>query len=358
MYLYRAINKVDEEKYRKGEDITCNLIRHQDLDYIKKEVFFGDVSLILDRTIGHVSGKNIMNSCWVSTSSELLFTISEFAIPQSGRYNIDLERKNIIVIEVDKSDEIIPTKYLREDINLKKISGKYLDLSNDNLQKYVTEGYIKPLSANEKSYFEKAYYSISYDSKEANVKGISNFATWANEHLFYNGIRHDKIKYILNPLEQDLIYVLASEYSNMKLEYIVDYVKNTPLIINTLLLSDIEKNIYNYLYQSISNKYNNLIDLIPKLFETNQKHYNIIELYDFLKEVKRKLITKLIKQLYCINITKNIDLPDDKIFTTTEWYYNKKMINENKKITPSNINDIIYIQDSKNNIKRKIIKNS
>ena len=40
MYLYRAINKVDEEKYCKGEDITCNLIRHQDLDYIKKEVFF------------------------------------------------------------------------------------------------------------------------------------------------------------------------------------------------------------------------------------------------------------------------------------------------------------------------------
>lgn len=380
MYLYRAINSFDEKIYNKKNFIVCNLYRtnnifdeknyseknciahnilsDNELKYIKikNEVFsggIGDIGLILDRIIGHVNGKNLKNSCWVSTSSDLLLTISEFAIPQSGKYNIDPERKNVIVIDIDDSNEILPSTYSRDDKDIKKITGKYIDLSSGKLQKYVAEGFIRPLSANERSYFERPTYSVNYNPQTINVAGFSNFAESVSEHLFYFGI--ENIKYILSPLEQDLIYAIQNEFPNIELKYIVDYVKTNPLNIDTKLLDGVEVNIYNYLYKPINNKYNNLIDLVPILFEENQSFYDIIYLYEFLKNKKRSLMKKLLQQLYCINVTKSISLPDDKIYTTTDYYYNNNMVNSNKQKTSSNKNDIIYIQDSNNVVKRLIL---
>ena len=78
----------------------------------------------------------------------------------------------------------------------------------------------------------------------------------------------------------------------------------------------------------------------------------IIKIY---KNKKRSLMKKLLQQLYCINVTKSISLPDDEIYTTTDYYYNNNMVNSNKQKTASNKNDIIYIQDSNNVVKRLIL---
>ena len=113
MYLFRALNDFDMECISKYSIISCNLFRSY-LDVstkkkalkIMKELVSTNITTSLDRIIGHVNGKALNYSCWISTSDDLLFALKEYAIPQSGTYNIDLYRKNVAILEFDKSDKI------------------------------------------------------------------------------------------------------------------------------------------------------------------------------------------------------------------------------------------------------------
>ena len=113
-YLYRALNE-HELNYLNGK-IACNLYKHRNDDNIYTEIIHEidkhNFSLAVDRIMSHVGGQNINHSLWISTSKDFRHVISKYALPQSGKYNSDDYRKEIIVIDPNKKNDEITEKFL------------------------------------------------------------------------------------------------------------------------------------------------------------------------------------------------------------------------------------------------------
>ena len=144
MYLFRALNDFDMECISKYSIISCNLFRsYLDVSTKKQaleimtELVSTNITTSLDRIIGHVNGKALNYSCWISTSDDLLFTLKEYAIPQSGTYNIDMYRKNLAILEFDESDMInLDSLDFKDKDEYKKMYSNTLDLTNNKLGYY------------------------------------------------------------------------------------------------------------------------------------------------------------------------------------------------------------------------------
>ena len=86
-YFYRAVNEHEISNNHNG--YLCNLNIHKDdTEKMKKafkkiinEVFgknlIGDFSLAIDRIIGHINGKNLNYSLWISTSKDFNYVARE-----------------------------------------------------------------------------------------------------------------------------------------------------------------------------------------------------------------------------------------------------------------------------------------
>lgn len=347
MYLYRGLNLRDYCLYCLGKDINCNLSRESKNGYkhnIIYEVAHKNLSLSLDRTIGHVSGNNVKNSCWISTSSDYNFVLREYCIPQCGRYNMDSHRKNIIVIDAKHEiDETVD----RNAINTSDFIGHYINLSNNNLQKYVKNKFIGPLSENYDSYFYGKGKRVHLDGDIADVQGFSNFSSGASEYLFYISIKNEDIKYIINPLMQDIIYSYTYGLKdNLLIEKIIDtcmgyenIIKNG-IINNYYNFTDEEKSLIEYLYTEKDNKYNNVIDLVIENYDNS---HDIVSDYECIKDLKRNILKK-------ITGSDRINLADDCIYVINDELNNKGLLVNNKLINKKNKNDILYVTDKDGNL--------
>ncbi len=361
MYLFRALNDFDMECISKYSIISCNLFRSS-LDVSTKkqaleimtELVSTNITTSLDRIIGHVNGKALNYSCWISTSDDLLFTLKEYAIPQSGTYNIDLYRKNVAILGFDESDKInLASLDFKDKDEYKKMYSKTLDLTNNKLGNYFNQGLIKPLSTNEDS------FKVSIDSwcksynQESSVHGISGFASKAGENVVYYRINKDKIKRILTPLDQDILYAIfidlirkdkkkernlsKIEERNYMLSALNKYLDKYANIDNDIHtskydFSKIEKQIIDYLYKLDKNgHYNALISLIPQYCKTT----DAVDFYDKLKIIKRLIIRR-------ITGIDNVMLLDDDIKVLNEYLFNKMSKSQKAAV----INDVIYYQDS------------
>ena len=361
MYLFRALNDFDMECISKYSIISCNLFRSS-LDVSTKkqaleimtELVSTNITTSLDRIIGHVNGKALNYSCWISTSDDLLFTLKEYAIPQSGTYNIDLYRKNVAILGFDESDKInLASLDFKDKDEYKKMYSKTLDLTNNKLGNYFNQGLIKPLSTNEDS------FKVSIDSwcksynQESSVHGISGFASKAGENVVYYRINKDKIKRILTPLDQDILYAIFIDLirkdkkeernlnkideRNYMLKALNKYLKKYANIDNDIHtskydFSKIEKQIIDYLYKLDKNgHYNALISLIPQYCKTT----DAVDFYDKLKIIKRLIIRR-------ITGIDNVMLLDDDIKVLNEYLFNKMSKSQKAAV----INDVIYYQDS------------
>lgn len=340
MYLYRGINDRDYELWRSNKDILCNLTRNdlknKNIEKIKSEVFRGDLSLSLDRIIGHVSGLNMKQSCWISSSSDYNHVLREYCIPQCGKYNTDPQRKNIIVINADKDKEITEDVD-REAKNVSDYNSHYIDLSNNNLSKYVNNGFICPISINKKSYNYNG--NNKYIPK---ITGFNNFAYGSSEHLFLNSIKKEDIKYIITPLMQDIIYAYTYKIEDSSLiENIIDNLMKYELLIqeninnNVYNFNDEEMKLINYLYIEKNNKYNNVIDLVIKNYDNT---HDIVNDYEVLKDIKRNILSKITE-------LNTITLVDDSIYVINDTLNNKGILVNNRKINQRNKYDIIYTTD-------------
>lgn len=361
MYLFRALNDFDMECISKYSIISCNLFRsYLDVSTKKQaleimtELVSTNITTSLDRIIGHVNGKALNYSCWISTSDDLLFTLKEYAIPQSGTYNIDMYRKNVAILEFDESDKInLASLDFKDKDEYEKMYSKALDLTNNKLVNYFNQGLIKPLSTNEDS------FKISIDSwcksynQESSVHGISGFASKAGENVVYYKINNDKIKRILTPLDQDILYAIfidlirkdkkkernlsKIEERNYMLSALNKYLDKYANIDNDIHtskydFSKIEKQIIDYLYKLDKNgHYNALISLIPQYCKTT----DAVDFYDKLKIIKRLIIRR-------ITGIDNVMLLDDDIKVLNEYLFNKMSKSQKDAV----INDVIYYQDS------------
>ena len=365
MYLFRALNDFDMECISKYQLIYSNLFRSYLDDSTKKkakkimtELVSTNITTSLDRIIGHVNGKALNYSCWISTSDDLLFTLKEYAIPQSGTYNIDMYRKNVAILEFDESDKInLDSLDFKDKDEYEKMYSKALDLTNNKLGNYFNQGLIKPLSRNDYTNCVSGNVYFNAGLKELNglsrIHGISGFASKAGENVVYYRINKDKIKRILTPLDQDILYAIfidlirkdkkkernlsKIEERNYMLSALNKYLDKYANIDNDIHtskydFSKIEKQIIDYLYKLDKNgHYNALISLIPQYCKTT----DAVDFYDKLKIIKRLIIRR-------ITGLDNVMLLDDDIKVLNEYLFNKMSKSQKDAV----INDVIYYQDS------------
>ncbi len=367
MYLFRALNDFDMECISKYSIISCNLFRSyldvstkKEAKKIMTELVSTNITTSLDRIIGHVNGKALNYSCWISTSDDLLFTLKEYAIPQSGTYNIDLYRKNVAILEFDKSDKInLASLDFKDKDEYKKMYSKTLDLTNNKLDDYFNQGLIKPLSTNEDS------FKVSIDSwckshdpeLELSLHGISGFASKAGENVVYYRINKDKIKRVLTPLDQDIIYAIfidlirkdkkeernlsKIEERNYMLKALDKYLDKYANIDNDICISNYgfsktEMAMIENLYKVDANgHYNALINNVVG----DCKNIDAVKYYEHLKNIKRNIISK-------ITGLDNVMLLDDDIKVLNEKLYQEKQALLNDAAFKKYLNDVIYYQDS------------
>lgn len=365
MYLFRALNDFDMKCISKYSIISCNLFRSyldkctkEEAKKIMTELVNTNITTSLDRIIGHINGKALNYSCWISTSDDLLFTLKEYAIPQSGTYNIDMYRKNVVILEFDESDMInLDSLDFKDKDEYEKMYSKALDLTNNKLGNYFNQGLIKPLSANEDS------FKVSIDSwcksynQESGVHGISGFASKAGENVVYYRINKDKIKRILTPLDQDVIYAIfidlirkdkkeernlsKIEERNYMLKALNKYLDKYTNINNDIFeenygFSKIEMAMIENLYKVDANgHYNALINNVVG----DCKNIDAVKYYEHLKNIKRNIISK-------ITGLDNVMLLDDDIEVLNKKLYQEKQALLNDAAFKKYLNDVIYYQDS------------
>ena len=369
MCLFRALNDFDMECISKYSIISCNLFRSyldvstkEEAKKIMTELVSTNVTTSLDRIIGHINGKALNYSCWISTSDDLLFTLKEYAIPQSGTYNIDMYRKNVAILEFDESDMInLDSLDFKDKDEYEKMYSKALDLTNNKLGYYFDKGLIKPLSRNDYTNCVSGNVYFNAGLKELNglsrIHGISAFASKAGENVVYYRINKDKIKMILTPLDQDILYAIfidlirkdKKEEGNLsKIEErnymllalkkcLVKYANiDNDIYISNYGFSKIEMAMIENLYKVDANgHYNALINNVVG----DCKNIDAVKYYEHLKNVKRNIISK-------ITGLDNVMLLDDDIEVLNEKLYQEKQALLNAAAFKKYLNDVIYYQDS------------
>ncbi len=351
-YLYRALNE-HELNYLNGK-IACNLYKHRNDDNIYNEIIHEidkhNFSLAVDRIMSHVGGQNINHSLWISTSKDFRHVISKYALPQSGKYNSDDYRKEIIVIDPNKKNDEINLENVRNSKNVIDLFGKYIDISNDNLNKYYQNGLILPYYQNPNAslYGQSLYKNIFNEGKKTEITGFNNFAKASKEVLFFVFIDSKNIKYRLDPLMQDIIYAfLDSKLSEDDTEDVIeDKIGNLidekyNIFYNTDYESKLnteELNIFNYLYKPYKGKYNSLITLIKYVFPYSK---NIKDNYEALKEIKKRILRK-------ITGLEEIKIVDDKIYVFND-------LDEINNFSKKSKNNIIYCVDNNNLLEKEEI---
>ena len=363
MDLFRALNDFDMECISKYSIISCNLFRSyldkrtkEEAKKIMTELVNTNITTSLDRIIGHVNGKALEHSCWISTSNDLLFTLKEYAIPQSGTYNIDMYRKNVAILEFDESNMInLDSLDFKDKDEYKKMYSKALDLTNNKLGYYFDKGLIKPLSRNDYTncVSENVYFNAGL--KELNglsrIHGISAFASKAGENVVYYRINKDKIKRILTPLDQDILYAIFIDLIRKDKKE-----ERDPSVIRDCMLKALDKYLDKYANIYISNYGFSKTEMamIENLYKADANgHYNAlinnvvgdcknidaVKYYEHLKNIKRNIISK-------ITGLDNVMLLDDDIAVLNEKLYQEKKALLNDAAFKKYLNDVIYYQDS------------
>ena len=361
MYLFRALNDFDMECISKYSIISCNLFRSyldkrtkEEAKKIMTELVNTNITTSLDRIIGHINGKALNYSCWISTSDDLLFTLKEYAIPQSGTYNIDMYRKNVAILEFDESDMInLDSLDFKDKDEYEKMYSKALDLTNNKLGNYFNQGLIKPLSTNEDSFKVSINSWCKSYNQESGVHGISGFASKAGENVIFYRVNKDKIKRILTPLDQDILYAIfidlirkdkkeegnlsKIEECNYMLSALIKYLdKYANIYISNYGFSKTEMAMIENLYKVDANgHYNALINNVVR----DCKNIDAVKYYEHLKNIKRNIISK-------ITGLNNVMLLDDDIAVLNEKLYQEKKAILNDAAFKKYLNDVIYYQNN------------
>ena len=304
MFLYRALNKDDVNNYNNGEYILCSLYNAELNKELKRSVNYDAYynlcldnkrKFAIDSIVGHIGGKRLgVNiSPWVSTSSDFNFVLEEYAIPQSGTYNYQNERKPILVINIDND------KVLNSSEEIKRIRETYendfaIDLRNGLLNDYYKTGAVSSEKYNK--YMPGYDYDADMDKemldKEMKVSGFANYSTASSEVLFYGGINKKYQMFIIYPLLQDIIYSLNTDINKM-LPFIVENITDIESLLEKLYsaLGMFYKILYPSIYEGI-----NLTDYLIGNYD-NIKGNSIEEKYESLKKAKLELLNTIVNEI-------------------------------------------------------------
>ena len=349
MLVFRAINKIDLEKYNSNTDIESTMVttflevlndkkttktrKEKDILLRGRLLFKDKRANALDAIIGHISGFKLKSkkSPWISVSSDLAYVESEYAIPQAGKYNYQHERKPIIVINVDENKVYDTVEKVRSLRNNSTENDIVIDLRNGKLSEYFDSDAIMC----EKLNMDLPNYDIVYDINKnlkykTKVDGFSNFATDASELLIYGLIDRKSIEFVLYPLLQDILYSCNKTVNNNTKNYIKDFYKYLDSLYNEM--NELYAELYPSIYEGV-----NLTDYLINNYNSIPGN-TIEEKYTNLKNKKLELLKQI-----CIKLNQrfNLDLKptrlvDDKI------YVSSNISNISVKV----LNDLILIEDN------------
>ena len=385
MYLYRALNEKDRKELSKSGNIYSSLYYKNPM--LLKRIYystteFDRIKNHLDEVLSHVGGQILGKgeSPWISTSKDLDFVMSEYAVPQCGKYNMALERKPIAVIEEEniydnvndlvallnnlysnKSDytfnvfaldlcgtrlnDYYTTEWIKYD-DYKMGNFHIIDRSSDNLMlPYVPSGEAATATLNE-----------LFGSKERYLTGFKKYSDKSSEVLFATGIPKNDIKYILSPLLQDIMY--AS--NNYDVDGVFNNISSIDDIVNKsykrfdLSEQEIFDKLYNEgkasssytsTYQDI--KYLSLVDLIdPNICS----RIDINRQYEILKKVKKGIISTIVD-------SDMIRLVDDEVLVGVDGGIGTSSYDINDLVKYQKGNEVIPMQnrkDSKDYIQKNV----
>jgi len=348
---YRAMNICDEWNYKNCGAIFCNGYNN----YVHNKDTYGIYRRIFDKAYGHIGGMSLKNSLLISSSKDFDYVVTEYAIPQAGKFNKDLHRKPVAIIEIGKmyDDKDCNTiKNLRE----QRVNGTFsIDVSNGNLLKFFDSDAIIPEKGKTPKLEKIGNENICYYSEPTET---SNYATSASEIVTL--LKIDSIKFLIYPIMQDILYglkVLTDEDKNewtslidenKYIDFIQDiekhvkyYLNNYPSFLNSLYYFDDKGNI---------TKGANLTDI---LFNNYNKlpGETIEDKYSFLKEEKQACLNNLltyIKQNVPLSkyITNNYNLNDltiNRVVDDKIYVSNFNNINKNN-FSKTGLHDILLIK--------------
>jgi len=387
MYMYRAINTNDFNKLKNENQIVASAL------YEKPENKFL-FSTSLDTLVGHINGQTLAKnkSFWISSSKILDLVVTEYAIPQNGKYNLFHGRKPVAVIKGKEKDGNA-TRIIREEkdyfhdeidksIRTNKIDFSYLclDLSDKYLGCLLKEKVIVPLRNNP--------YNLNDETTP--MPGIVGFASKPKEVLHFAYIPSSMIRGFLTPLASDILYpFMGRDDDNLMEQFFKDIESNNSKIKLAIekafsTFNEQETFLFTKSYNSIDSYkldfnqdflyYTNTLDKIAK---DNYKEYNIpfIDFYIKLKQIKKDILNKIYKELINLNyfnqvqlnhlkyICKNISLVDDRIFVLSTLSNKiepplpikssnliEQLKNKSDKEKRKILNDLIMIEDEQGSI--------
>lgn len=227
MYLYRALNDIDDNNYYNNKNIVASKMPES-------------VGEILNDVAYHVANASSeeQKDCWISAGKDLNIIIREYALPQGGNYNTWKKRKNIAVINLDywkKSEAKMSdcyTTFLNGENPI--IDFSMISITNAD-KKYEKTKEIKDTlntfwmtdKDNLRALFDCSQYG-DYDSAfnkmsimrfssarkafkmfDRGLTAVQNgIAQKAKEVLCYKEIPKQAIVTVLSPLQEDIIYLL------------------------------------------------------------------------------------------------------------------------------------------------------
>lgn len=300
MYTYRVLNKYDYENIKNKKKIiakdafTCNQTIFDALKVVGK----------------HLQNGSKKDFPWISTSTSFTTVMEHYAVPYLNGDTNSYKQRDLVAIFSDMHESgIYPNDNVTLNTPVTSINNIIINVSTD------------------KERIEACKLGLLYQSdgkKYSSIKNMSpgfKYARKSKEILVLNNIDSNKIKYILNPLEMDLLYAVMKNYEIKQLPFNIDiFIDN---ILNNINVDNIFTEIEAMFYKEFFIKDKFLCDIVDEimkqnnistcdiskdeLFQNAKKNnltyfqsdlqIDILSIYAYIKNIKRKIIRKLLNQV-------------------------------------------------------------
>lgn len=348
MYTYRVLNKYDYENIENKNKI------------IAKSAFTSDET-ILDalKVVGqHLQNGSKKDFPWISTSTSFTTVMEHYAVPYSNDETNIHKQRDLVAIFFDMYQSGIYSNInVKLDTPVSLIDNIIINVSTDEERvKACDLGLLYKKNG------------VRYSPLQ-NISPGLKYARKSKEILILNYIDTNKIKYILNPLEMDLLYAIIKNLEINKLKIDIDkFIDNILSTLNNINVNNVFTETEAMFYKEFFIKDKFLCDIVHEIMKQNNistcniskdellkkdKKNNlayiqndlkidILSIYAYIKNIKRIIIGKLLRQVgYNLD---SVPIVEDYIHIIRIGKINKKENNSSVHMLYFN-NKPIFVKD-------------
>lgn len=270
-YVFRVLNRQDHETYALNKMFIA-----------KKPISIDEpIFNALTQGASHIFNGSNHDYAWISVSKSYVTIMEKYSFSLvKPKYNA--ERPLVAIL--DNCDKLCVSP---NDVNPRYPVSYYhkviIDYSSD---KACVESQRKGLVYSSKG--------VKYDNKNKPKAWPGyKYARRSQELIILNKVDFEDIKYILNPLEIDLLYAILKNNKDEDIDFILERLDGIDAEFMDFLLTYEEYFYFCYLY--INNHY--LEGLVPDRDDPFYKGVDPLELMAVLKEMKRHILKKILDKL-------------------------------------------------------------